>query len=144
MIINKLEISNTIIKPSYHLIKYGNYYSMILFLDGASIELEDAKDIIKLKESLYEPGEEMVVFARSEGMFNVSKDAMNLLSNHPIPNNDVVSTVLIVENLGLRMVANFYVNTVKPTYPIKIVRTFDKAVQWSSPILNDHIRQKAF
>lgn len=143
MIINKLEVTKKITRPNFHLIKYGRYYSMILFLDGASIELEDATDIIALKETLYEPEEEMVVFARSEGMFNVSKEAMKLLSNHPTPNNDVISTVLIVENLGLRLVANFYVNTVKPSYPIKIVRTFEKAVQWSSHMLKDHFNQKA-
>ena len=130
------KISQIIERKNFHLIKYGSYYCMILFLDSATIELEDAEEIVALKETMYTPGEEMSVLVKTKGIFNISKDAMALLSDHDTPNNVVVSSALIVENLGLRMLANFYVTTVKPVYKTKIFRTFSGAMKWSTEQLN--------
>jgi hypothetical protein len=131
MYTEKLNISNQIERKGFKLLKLGKNFSMILFLDGASINLEEAQEIISLKETMYEVGEEMVVLVKSEGLMDISKEAMNLLSDHATPDNVIVSSALIVENLGLRLVANFFINAVKPKYPAKVFRTDSKAVDWS-------------
>ncbi len=133
---NELPISNQIERKHFKLLKYGKNLSMILFRDGASINIEEAKEIISLKETMYEPDEEMVVLVKSEGLMDISKEAMNLLSDHATPENVIVSSALIVENLGLRLVANFFVNTVKPKYATKVFRSLSKAISWSEKQLD--------
>lgn len=131
MISTELVATKEIKGKNYSIIKYCPNFALILFLDGASIELEDAQEIIDLKETLYEPGEEMLVLVKSEGMLNISKEAMLLLSDHNTPNNVIVSTALIVENLGLRMIANFFMSRFKPVFPTKIFRNTHSAINWS-------------
>lgn len=138
MISTELVATKEINGKNYSIIKYCPNFALILFLDGASIELEDAQEIIDLKETLYEPGEEMLVLVKSEGMLNVSKEAMLLLSDHDTPNNVIVSTALIVENLGLRMIANFFMSRFKPAFPTKIFRNTHSAINWSKEQLQIH------
>lgn len=133
---NELSISKQIERNHFKLLKFGKNLSMILFLDGASINIEEAREIISLKETMYEPDEEMVVLVKSEGLMDISKEAMNLLSDHATPENVIVSSALIVENLGLRLVANFFVNTVKPKYATKVFRSLSKAIEWSEKQLD--------
>lgn len=138
MISTELVATKEIKGKNYSIIKYGPNFALILFLDGASIELEDAQEIIDLKETLYEPGEEMLVLVKSDGMLNISKEAMLLLSDHDTPNNVIVSTALIVENLGLRIIANFFMARFKPVFPTKIFRNTHSAVKWSKEQLAIH------
>lgn len=136
MISTELVATKEINGKNYSIIKYCPNFSLILFLDGASIELEDAQEIVDLKETLYEPGEEMLVLVKSDGMLNISKEAMKLLSDHDTPNNVIVSTALIVENLGLRIIANFFMARFKPVFPTKIFRNTNSAIKWSKDQLS--------
>lgn len=100
----------------------------IVFKNDVIVDLDDMIESKKVREEL-QKGNPMKVFVDARGLFQITKDAREFAS---LEENAKMSSkmAIVVNSLGIRMVANFFVKVNKPNTPSKMFSTKEKALEW--------------
>ena len=103
------------------------------YVDGAHLELDDAKKLIAAYEELAQ-GDKVFSLADVSGGKNMTldSDAQQLMSREGkfIKEGNIIATGVVLNSLAIRMVARFFIRFHKPVYPMKIFSTKEEAIKW--------------
>lgn len=106
---------------------------LTIFKDRYEVELAD---VIQLNEIYIDlaSGNQMFSIIDAEKSFShFSTESLNYLSNDApfvVEHNLMRGSVVVVQSLAGRLIANFFVRLKKHKYPLKVVSTFNDGVSW--------------
>jgi hypothetical protein len=96
--------------------------------DNSLVECEDMEKIFAAENELMEDRKRFVIFI-SPQVGTVSKEAREFSAKAETSEN-AIAKALIVKNVGMRMIANFFIAVNKPPVPHKIFETRLEALNW--------------
>jgi hypothetical protein len=102
-------------------------------LTGQHIDVEDIHQIREANLKL-SGGNQYVVLVSTGGLSTISKEAMQLISAKDY-SDKVMAKALLIENLGHRLVGNFYLRVIKPAMKTKIFTDREKALEWLREVI---------
>lgn len=102
-------------------------------LAGKHIDVEDIQNIREANLKL-SGGKQYVVLVSTGGLSTISKEAMQLISAKDY-SDKAIAKALLIENLGHRLVGNFYLKVIKPAMKTKIFTDREKALEWLREVI---------
>jgi hypothetical protein len=96
----------------------------------------DVADIHQIREANLKlsGGEQYVVLVSTGRLSTISKEAMQLISAKDY-SDKAIAKALLIENLGHRLVGNFYMRVIKPAMKTKIFTDREKALEWLREVI---------
>jgi hypothetical protein len=118
------EISNT--RFEIRLLEKGIIENVIL--EGVHIEKQDVLDI-KEKNLSLAGGEKYAVLISAHYLSTFSKESRELTASAEFA-KETIATAIIADNMGLRLIGNFYLQVNKPHIRTKLFTDRDEAMNW--------------
>ncbi len=112
------------------------------YLSENEFELEDA---IKANNAYFElsNGQPFVSLIDVRGKFgNISHEARQHYVTNEKTKNIRLAEAIVIDQLGHRIVANFYLKINKPNNPVKIFKQRDEAIKWLHQVYDDFFIKK--
>jgi hypothetical protein len=97
-------------------------------LDYAVIELADLLEAKKINQELTK-GEPYVAILTFGEMTEVTKEAREQIASHQHKQNTIAKAIL-VNNIGNRLLGNFYLSVNKPFIKTRLFTTRETALEW--------------
>lgn len=97
-------------------------------LQGQTMEVEDVLELKKLNKSIAE-GKPYAIVVRFEHLADVSKKAKELIASKEFA-EFTMAKALLVDNIGHRLVGNFYLTINKPFMKTKVFTDKTAAIEW--------------
>lgn len=111
----------------------------INILERAEVNLDDVKYIQKVGLELTENKEHYVLFIAPK-FGSISNDARKY-SATPEASTNVICRAIVAPNLGMRIIANFFIQYNKPAVEHKIFLKVEDALEWLSLKSNQSLGQ---
>lgn len=105
-------------------------YENIVFLytkENASIEIPEVNELHKAFREITDEQPCYLLVMPGIGT-NSSSEARKYAANNK--NNNIVAEAIIVPNLAIHLLANFYIQVNRPTHKVKIFKGQEKAIEW--------------
>jgi len=97
-------------------------------LEGHTMEVEDVLELKKLNKSIAD-GKPYAIVVRFEHLADVSKKAKELIASKEFAEL-TIAKALLVDNIGHRLVGNFYLTINKPYMKTKVFTDKAAAIEW--------------
>ena len=97
-------------------------------LEGHTMEVEDVLELKKLNKSIAD-GKPYAIVVRFEHLADVSKKAKELIASKEFA-EFTIAKALLVDNIGHRLVGNFYLTINKPYMKTKVFTDKAAAIEW--------------
>lgn len=110
--------------------KFDDETIMIRFKDGFNVQLKEA---IEIRERSFEffPGKKFLTIIDVTNIFGtVSPDAMQFFARDKKLTSRRMAQAIVVDNLPIKILANFYVRLKKPVREAKIFNEIEGAKKW--------------
>ena len=122
-------------KAHLYLIEEG--FTLLVFKDNVSFELEDAIEVDDLTYELVEGNAFVTLVDGRNIRSNISHEAREYFANDEKITSIRKGQSIVVNNLHTKLLANFYMKFHKPANPVKIFSDYDKAERWVREIRSD-------
>ncbi len=112
--------------------------------DDFDIELVDAIEINAAYEKLANNSPVYSILSSAQSFNNFSKDAQEYLARTApfVQANLLAGSAIVVTNLPNRLLAKFFINFYKPSYPTKITASVQEAETWLKDLKKKNLRQR--
>jgi hypothetical protein len=100
----------------------------ICIKENSLVELEDVEDILAAENQLMGEQKRFVLFV-TPGVGIISKEAREFSANATTSKN-AIAKAIIVRNVGMRLISNFFITVNKPPVKHKIFETKLEALNW--------------
>ena len=97
-------------------------------LEGCTMEVEDVLELKTLNKSIAE-GKPYAIVVSFEHLADVSKKAKELIASKEFA-EFTIAKALLVDNIGHRLVGNFYLTINKPYMKTKVFTDKAAAIEW--------------
>jgi hypothetical protein len=100
----------------------------VAYLPNTEITIELQNEMVKMYEEITEGKKARFIFEGGE-FVSITKDAREnaILMEDSTP---TLSSAIVVQNLGQKIIADFYYMVNKPKQPYKVFWSFEKGVEW--------------
>ena len=115
-------------KAHLYLIEEG--YTLLVFKDKVSFELEDAIEVDEITYELVNGGPFVTLVDARNIRSNISHEARDYFAKNEKITKIRKGQSIIVNNLHTKLLANFYMKFHKPENPVKIFKDYNKAEVW--------------
>ena len=99
------------------------------FKNGVDFELEDAIETDKIYYELCD-GKPFCSLIDARVYGSISSEARDFFAHDDLVKDIRIAEAFVITNLGIRMLAKFYITFNKPNNPIKIYNKYDDAYKW--------------
>ena len=128
-----LETANPIVKTSVGVIeKYDHNTGWLKFNKRAQVNIDEAKEIRNKGMGLFNHAKYMMVIDTRGTYANGSMEALNYLALDEKLNELCIAQAIIVDNLAVSLLANFYVSIMSRNSNVKLFKNEVEAIQWLS------------
>ncbi len=100
------------------------------FKEAVDLEEEEMKSIIEFTLQFSEIGYIYYITDVRVQLHTMSQEARSFLANHTKAKELGIKSAILAENIGVRLVANFYISVMKPNIPTKLFKDEDTALKW--------------
>ena len=126
-----METANSIVKTSVGIIeKYNQYTGWLKFNKMAQVNIEEAMEIRNKGMEMFNHAKYMMVIDTRETNANGSMEALNYLAMDEKLNELCIAQAIIVDNLAVSLLANFYVSIMIKNSNVKLFKNEAQAIQW--------------
>lgn len=112
--------------------KISSFIYSISHEDGKRIEISDAKEINNAFDKIVTEDYFYTIIDARNQFNSFSKPAFRYLANDVpvVKENKLRGVALTIECLPNRLLANFFKNFYKPSYPFKVFKSQKEAINW--------------
>ena len=126
-----MKTTNPIVETSVGVIeKYNQYTGWLKFNKKAQVNIEEAIEIRNKGIGLFNHAKYMMVIDARGTYANGSMEALNYLANDEKLKELCIAQAIIVDNLAVSLLANFYVNILNKTPNVKLFKNGLEAIKW--------------
>jgi hypothetical protein len=118
---------------SYVSFEIKNDILYVIYLPGAFITIDIAKDIVKQRIE-YTGGDPYAMLITGEGLRAINKEARDYLSADGTIG--VIAGALLVNSVYTEFFGNFFLRITKPEIPAKLFTDKNKALEWLEQFKN--------
>ena len=115
-------------KAQLYLIEEG--FTLLVFNDKVSFELEDAIEVDEITYDLIEGAPFVTLVDARNIRSNISHEARDFFAKNEKIARIRKGQAIVVNNLHTKIIANFYMKFHKPENPVKIFSNYKKAENW--------------
>jgi len=123
-------LSDIIELKSCSISKYSDHIILIKFKDGAEVLLEDAIEIRDESIKLFKGERFLALIDASDILGSVTHDAREYFAKDEKLTEVRMAQAIVVNNLAISLLANFYITFNKPERKAKIFKSVEEAVKW--------------
>jgi hypothetical protein len=113
-------------------VSYDGRLVTITIFENSEIELEDIKSINSLKNQLVGANRYKVLFIAPQ--YGYISNAARAFSSTPKVYANAIAKAIVAQQLGVRIVGNFFVKVNKPPAPTKVFSNVEKALSWLASV----------
>jgi hypothetical protein len=117
-----------LIRLPYCDVSYAPPVITLLFKEGAELEIEQVRELIKTAEKL-SGNKPYLLFSDACVNLVITSEARKVAAD-PKEAPLLVANAVLVNNLGLSLTANFFMRFNKPRFPVKVFYDRAKAMEW--------------
>jgi hypothetical protein len=103
-------------------------YIMLMIKDGAQIDFAEMKEIMQACEALAE-SKPYILLSDARVHLNITSEARSLAADKKTSPN-LRANAVVVNNLAVRLTANFFVRFNQPHFKYRVFTDMRKAVDW--------------
>ncbi|PCH92558.1 MAG: hypothetical protein COB85_08030 [Bacteroidetes bacterium] len=112
--------------------KFNEDTIRIKFKDGANVNLEEAIEIRDQSFLLFPDRKFLALVDASKIFGNVSPEALKFFAQDELLISRRMAQAIVVDNLALKILANFYLRVMQPKREAKIFSKEEDAISWLS------------
>lgn len=98
------------------------------FKADAYIEVKEAKLIIENILRYYK-GETLLVYTDASKLFSLTNESKRAFANKDLMDK-VKKNAVYTESLGIRIIGTFFINFLKPGFPLQLFKSEEEALCW--------------
>lgn len=102
---------------------------LIKFKSGADVDIEETKKIMNLSAEMVDKKRFYVLVDARDIFVSVDHKSRKYMAEHEV-NKYNIAQAMVVNNMPVRMIANFYLRFYKHAYPMKVFKNINKARAW--------------
>jgi hypothetical protein len=102
---------------------------LIKFKSGADVDIEETKKIMSLSSGIIDEKRFYVLVDARDIFVSIDHKSRKYMAEHEV-NKYNIAQAMVVNNMPVRLIANFYLKFYKHSYPMKVFRSIDKARTW--------------
>jgi len=102
---------------------------LIKFKNKVDVDIEEAKKIMSLSYDIVEKTPFYLIVDARDVLSSVDHDSRKFMSEHEI-NKINIAQAIIVNNMPIRLLANFYLKFYKHSHPMKVFTDINEARKW--------------
>tara|TARA_B100000809_G_scaffold160242_1_gene157617 strand:+ start:2277 stop:2657 length:381 start_codon:yes stop_codon:yes gene_type:complete len=102
---------------------------LINFKDDADVGIEEAEEIMNSSSIMVGEKQFYVLINAKDIFVSVDHKSRKYMAEHGIHKYNIAQA-MVVNNMPVRIIANFYLNFYKHTYPMKVFTDIVKARKW--------------
>ena len=110
--------------------KLNDYVAWVRFNNNSYVNLEQAIEMRDKGLELFQGEKYFGLIDTREVFTNASNEALQFLANDDKLSKFCVAQAIVVDNLAVSMVANFYTKYIKNNKEVKTFNDIDKAMKW--------------
>lgn len=100
------------------------------FKEAVDLDEDEMKSITDFTLTYSEKGYIHYITDVRVQMHNMSLEARSHLANHQRAKELGIKSAILAENLGIRLIVNFYISVMKPSIPTKLFKDENTALKW--------------
>ncbi|MGB0887149.1 MAG: hypothetical protein ACPGSL_03405 [Vicingaceae bacterium] len=102
---------------------------LIKFKDGSDVDIEETKKIMSLSAEMIGAKPFTVLIDAMDIFASVDHKSRKYMAEHEV-NNFNMAQAMVVNNMPVRIIANFYLKFYKHAYPMKVFSDIEVARKW--------------
>lgn len=102
----------------------------IKFTKSGQLELEEAKEILKITTQLSENTPHALIYDFNKLSLHFSAEVRALAQNRSASSDNLFARAFVTYNLSNKLEVNHFIKYNKPTTPTSIFSSFDQALRW--------------
>ena len=102
---------------------------LIKFKDGADVDVEKAEQIMKTSFKLVNKKRFYLITDARDIHGSIDHSSRKYMSEHEV-NNLSIAQAIVVNNMPLKLIANFYLKFYKHNQPMRVFSNIEKARKW--------------
>jgi hypothetical protein len=128
--------SLTLIKdfPAVSLYTFSTNKLYFKFKEGSDMELDEMIELTNTFIPYAELGRRFLITDARVLSYNISPEARDYVAKHKRAPELGLRSALLVNSIGIRLVANFFVRFNKPNIPTRLFNDEAKAIEWLNAI----------
>ena len=112
------------------LIKVNDYTLLVEFYDGKEITKENAIEIRNKAIDIFNEGKFFSIIDGTKVFATFTADTLSYFAQDTKLANHRMAQAIVVNNLAVSMIANFYLKFKQPLRPVKLFDNKRKAINW--------------
>jgi hypothetical protein len=109
-----------------HIDGHGIFHKTVI--ENCHVDLEAVKESDKATQE-FTGGEKVLMLYDARPHFTLTEDAMEY-ARKDIFNKQRIATAIVSDKLGIKLMVDYIMNTVKSPIPIKVFSTKEEAMEW--------------
>lgn len=102
---------------------------LIKFKNGVDVDIEETKKIMSSSSDMIAEEPFYVLIDARDIFGSIDHISRKYMSEHEV-NKYNIAQAMVVNNIPIRLIANFYLKFYKHTYPIKVFGDIEEAKEW--------------
>ena len=120
--------------PAVTLYQFSTNKLYFKFKEGADMELDEMIELTNTFLPYAELGRRFLITDARVINYNISPEARDYVAKHKRAPELGLRSALLVNSIGIRLVANFFIRFNKPNIPTRVFNDESKAINWLNSI----------